>query len=202
MKHQNSRHDRLRPLRRRGALTGAVLLVAGGLAACGTAQTASVASGGIVGLVSTVDGLTAEDGVIADNAPVSIFDADLPAIAKLDPGLRAAVEAAAAASEADGVEMVVTSGWRSSGYQQSLLDDAVHEYGSYAEARRWVSTPELSAHVTGDAIDIGYTDANSWLSQHGADYGLCQTYSNEMWHFELATEPGGDCPEQKQDANQ
>nr|RZI36672.1 hypothetical protein BJQ95_00888 [Cryobacterium sp. SO1] len=43
---------------------------------------------------------------------------------------------------------------------------------------------------------IGRTDADSWLSQHGADYGLCQIYANEMWHFEFATEPGGDCPEQ------
>ena len=63
-----------------------------------------------------------------------------------------------------------------------------------------MSTPELSRHVTGDAVDIGYTDADSWLSQHGARYGLCQIYANEMWHFELATDPGGVCPEQKLDA--
>ena len=54
--------------------------------------------------------------------------------------------------------------------------------------------PELSRHVTGDAVDIGYTDADSWLAQHGARYGLCTTYANEMWHFEVATEPGEDCP--------
>jgi D-alanyl-D-alanine carboxypeptidase len=63
-----------------------------------------------------------------------------------------------------------------------------------------VNTPELSAHVTGDAVDIGPTDADSWLSQHGADYGLCQIYANEMWHFELATEPGGTCPAQLPDS--
>ena len=77
----------------------------------------------------------------------------------------------------------------------------MQEYGSLEEARKWVSTPELSAHVTGDAIDIGYTDADSWLMQHGADYGLCQIYSNEIWHFELATTPGGDCPPQLADAS-
>ena len=27
------------------------------------------------------------------------------------------------------------------------------------------------------------TDADDWLIQHGSDYGLCQTYANEMWHF-------------------
>jgi LAS superfamily LD-carboxypeptidase LdcB len=128
------------------------------------------------------------------------LDDHLPTIAKLDPQLRQAVQAAATAAEADGVEMVVTSGWRSAAYQQALLDDAIINYGSLEEARKWVSTPELSAHVTGNAVDIGYTDANSWLSQHGANFGLCQIYSNEMWHFELATVPGGTCPVQQTDA--
>ncbi|MWV48086.1 peptidase M15B and M15C [Rathayibacter sp. VKM Ac-2803] len=191
MTQQNSR-------RRRAALTAAVLVATLGPAACAAAE--PDVPGGSVDPSATSDGRTADDGVIADGEPVSILDGDLPAIAGLDPALRSAVEAASDAAGADGVEMVVTSGWRSADYQRALLDDAVHEYGGYEEARRWVSTPELSAHVTGDAVDIGDTDANSWLSQHGADHGLCQTYGNEMWHFELATEPGGECPPQKQDA--
>jgi LAS superfamily LD-carboxypeptidase LdcB len=72
----------------------------------------------------------------------------------------------------------------------------VIEYGSAEAAGEFVLSPEQSRHVSGEAVDIGRTDANSWLSQHGADYGLCQTYANEMWHFELATEPGGECPAQ------
>jgi D-alanyl-D-alanine carboxypeptidase len=169
-----------------------------GLTAC------AAAAGGI----SLPDGLSSpamssgavvdspDDGYIAVGSSVSPFDEDLPAIAKLDPALRAAVQAAATAAIADGFEFVVSSGWRSAAYQQSLLDDATVTYGSLEEARKWVNTPERSTHVTGDAVDIGYTDADSWLSQHGADYGLCQIYTNEMWHFELATEPGGTCPEQ------
>jgi LAS superfamily LD-carboxypeptidase LdcB len=70
----------------------------------------------------------------------------------------------------------------------------VAKYGSEEEARRYVATPDTSAHVTGDAVDIGPTEADSWLSQHGADYGLCQTFANEIWHYELATTPGGLCP--------
>ena len=54
--------------------------------------------------------------------------------------------------------------------------------------------PAESSHVTGDAVDVGPTDADSWLSQHGSEYGLCQIYANEPWHFELATVPGGTCP--------
>ena len=97
--------------------------------------------------------------------------------------------------------MVVTSGWRSRAHQQRLYDDAVTTYGSEAEARKYVATPDTSAHVTGDAVDIGPTDADSWLSQHGAGYGLCQTFANEIWHFELATNPGGTCPEMYPDGS-
>lgn len=142
-----------------------------------------------------------EDGVIDRGDGVTIFDTHLPAIANLDPALRAAVEHATTDAGARGVEMVVTSGWRSAHYQQHLLDEAVRTRGSLEEARKWVSTPELSRHVTGDAVDIGYTDADSWLAQHGTRYGLCTTYANEMWHFELVTEPGGECPPAKADGS-
>ena len=40
----------------------------------------------------------------------------------------------------------------------------------------------------GDAVDIGPLDATAWLSEHGADYGLCQIYGNEPWHYELRPE--------------
>lgn len=70
-----------------------------------------------------------------------------------------------------------------------------------AKARRFVAAPETSAHVTGRAVDIGPAAADSWLSRHGAGYGLCQMYANEMWHFELATVPGGECPAMLPDAS-
>jgi D-alanyl-D-alanine carboxypeptidase len=136
------------------------------------------------------------DGVIEEGEAVSPFADDLPAIANLDAALRSAMQDAASDAIADGVDFVVTSGWRSAAYQQSLLDAATIEYGSAELAAEFVLPPDQSRHVTGEAVDIGRTDANSWLSQHGADYGLCQTYANEMWHFELATTPGGECPAQ------
>ena len=196
-------HPTRRRPRPRGTLVAVVLaLTLGlGLSACvatapamGPPASVSNPAGSLAGVES------ADDGYIPVGGSVSAFDDDLPAIANLDAGLRAAVQAAATAAIADGYEFVVTSGWRSPRYQQSLLDAATVTYGSLEEARKWVNTPERSAHVTGDAVDIGHTDADSWLSQHGADYGLCQIYTNEMWHFELATEPGGACPEQKTDA--
>jgi zinc D-Ala-D-Ala carboxypeptidase len=88
----------------------------------------------------------------------------------------------------DGVEFFVDSGWRSAEYQKQLLRQAVLKYGSREEAVRWVATPDTSAHVSGEAVDIGRSAATAWLSEHGAEYGLCQIYSNEPWHYELRPE--------------
>jgi D-alanyl-D-alanine carboxypeptidase len=145
--------------------------------------------------------LTAADGYIADGEGLSPFATDYPAVGNLAPELLAAVQHASTDAARDGVGLIITSGWRSVRYQQSLLDAAVAQYGSGAEARRWVNTPEKSTHVTGKAVDIGPTAADLWLRQHGNRYGLCQIYANEMWHYELATEPGGICPRPIADAS-
>lgn len=81
-------------------------------------------------------------------------------------------------------------------YQQHLLDAAIAEYGSEEAARQYVATPDGSAHTRGAAVDIGATDADYWFIENGAEFGLCQTFANEIWHFELATTPGGECPAQ------
>ncbi|RKT53713.1 M15 family metallopeptidase [Saccharothrix australiensis] len=176
--------------RRASAAVAGVLVVA--LSACGQGPSAGGSSGGAA--------RPGEDGSIAENSSISPFDAEHVAIRKLDPDLVAAVRKAAEDARSTGVELRVTSGWRSKEYQQRLLDRAVTAYGSLEEARRLVSTPEKSAHVSGKAIDIGPTDAADWLGRNGAEYGLCQVYANEMWHFELLTSPGGECPEQRNDA--
>ncbi|WP_083268555.1 M15 family metallopeptidase [Lentzea guizhouensis] len=135
------------------------------------------------------------DGSIPKNESISVHDTGHVGIANLDPGLLAAVQKATVDAQARGVELRVTSGWRSKDYQQRLLDEAIALYRSEEEALRWVHPPEKSKHVTGEAIDIGPTNAADWLIRNGADYGLCQAYANEMWHFELLTTPGGECPQ-------
>lgn len=132
------------------------------------------------------------DGAVP--AGTTVFDGAVPGVAGLDPALLGALRRAAADAAGDGVEFVVDSGWRSAAYQERLLRDAVSKYGSEEEALRWVATPATSAHVTGDAIDLG-SSAAAWLSGHGAAYGLCQVYANEPWHYERR--PGavdGGCP--------
>jgi D-alanyl-D-alanine carboxypeptidase len=58
-----------------------------------------------------------------------------------------------------------------------------------------VATGTTSAHVSGDAVDIGPAGATQWLSERGAAYGLCQIYGNEPWHYELRPEAiGNGCP--------
>ncbi|MDX6318650.1 MAG: zinc D-Ala-D-Ala carboxypeptidase [Nocardioidaceae bacterium] len=131
-------------------------------------------------------GLGVADGAIPNG--VTVFDDNYPGVTRLDPALLAALRrAATAARDDDGVLLYVNSGWRSAAYQEQLLDQAVSKYGSRSEAARWVSTPGTSAHVSGDAVDIGPSDATAWLSEHGAAYGLCQIYGNEPWHYELRT---------------
>jgi zinc D-Ala-D-Ala carboxypeptidase len=100
-------------------------------------------------------------------------------VANLDPALRDALRRASADAAAVGIQLVVNSGWRSPEHQERLLQEAVSEYGSEEEAARWVATAETSPHVSGDAVDVGPSDAAAWLSRHGAGYGLCQIYGNE-----------------------
>ncbi|MGW3032026.1 M15 family metallopeptidase [Streptomyces sp. NPDC001178] len=123
------------------------------------------------------------DGIVPDG--VTVFDDTIPAVAKLDPELLKALRRAASAAAHDGVTFYVNSGWRSKAYQNQLLRRAVAKYGSENEAARWVATAATSPHVTGDAVDLGRSDATAWLSRHGAEYGLCQIYRNETWHYEL-----------------
>jgi D-alanyl-D-alanine carboxypeptidase len=135
----------------------------------------------------------AADGAVPEG--VTVFDDEIPAVANLDPALIRALRRAAVDAADSGVEIFVTSGWRSPEYQEQLRREAVATYGSEKEAARWVATAGTSAHVSGDAVDIGPADAIAWLSKHGAAHGLCQIYRNEPWHFELRSEAiGRGCP--------
>ena len=140
------------------------------------------------------DGVVNEDdGALPDG--VTAFDEEYPGVAKLDRDLLDALRRAATDAAKGGVELQVNSGWRSPEYQEQLLREAVAEYGSPAEAARWVATADTSAHVSGDAVDVGPFTAAAWLSEHGARYGLCQIYRNESWHYELRpTATGRGCP--------
>jgi zinc D-Ala-D-Ala carboxypeptidase len=190
---RTTRRIRIRRIR----VAGLLVVIAAIAAALGSqlpASSSSTAVSSIGVLRSEHRGLRSEhrgalgeaDGAVPDGA--TVFDDEIPGVGNLDPGLLGALRQAATDAAADGVELLVDSGWRSPEYQNQLLREAVSEYGSVEEAARWVATAETSAHVSGDAVDIGPFDATAWLSEHGAEYGLCQIYSNEPWHYELRPE--------------
>jgi LAS superfamily LD-carboxypeptidase LdcB len=134
-------------------------------------------------LPSQHDGALGEaDGAVPDGT--TVFDDQVPGVAKLDPALLGALRRAATDAGHDGIPFVVNSGWRSPAYEDQLRREAIVKYGSEAEAARWVATGTTSPHVKGEAVDLGPAAA-SWLSDHGARYGLCQIYANEPWHYEL-----------------
>lgn len=139
-------------------------------------------------------------GWLPDGTMLSPFDTANPILSQLDPNLLTAVQNAARAAESAGVQLMVTSGWRSKGFQQRLFDNAVVSYGSIEKAAEFVATPETSKHVMGQAIDIGPVAADQWLIANGRQFGLCQIYANEIWHFELAVDAQGNCPPLKPNA--
>ena len=106
----------------------------------------------------------------------------------------AAIQKAARGAEADGVDVQITSGWRTKGFQQRLFDDAVRTYGNVDTAQQFVASPDESQHVLGKAVDVGPVEADTWLIRNGSRFGLCQIYANEIWHFELAADENGSCP--------
>jgi zinc D-Ala-D-Ala carboxypeptidase len=189
---------------RRTRVAGLLVVIAAIAAALGyqsLTSSSSTASSPIDVLHGEDRGLPSEDrgalgeadGVVPDGT--TVFDDEIPGVANLGPDLLGALRQAATDAADDGVEFFVDSGWRSPEYQEQLLQQAVSKYGSEEEAARWVATPNTSAHVSGDAVDIGPDDAAAWLSEHGAEYGLCQIYGNEPWHYELRPEAiGHGCP--------
>jgi zinc D-Ala-D-Ala carboxypeptidase len=139
-------------------------------------------------------------GWLPDGVTLSPFDVSNPVISLLDPLLLKAIQDASRAAGAEGVELRITSGWRSTGFQQRLFDDGVRVYGSVDIARQFVASPAVSKHVTGQAVDIGPVDADLWLIRNGPRFGLCQIYANEIWHFELVADEQGRCPPLKPNA--
>ncbi|WP_345764786.1 M15 family metallopeptidase [Diaminobutyricibacter sp. McL0608] len=167
-----------------GVAVGLVVLAAATVAALGGLPSAHLSLPAALDHIAAGAGRSlGADGSVPDG--VTVFDDRYAAVTKLRRDLLDAVRAAATDAAHDGVTFYVNSGWRSPSYQNQLLREAVAEYGSAAEAARWVATAQTSPHVQGKAIDIGEWDAATWLSDHGAAYGLCQIYANEPWHFEL-----------------
>jgi D-alanyl-D-alanine carboxypeptidase len=102
---------------------------------------------------------------------------------------RAAFEAfssMSAAARQAGVDLLVSSSYRSYAYQKEVFARAVASDGE-AEARRASAEPGRSQHQLGTALDLGSIDdsfaktpAFAWLAKHAADYGFSLSYPESM----------------------
>ncbi len=103
------------------------------------------------------------------------------------PPVGAAFDLMDAAANADGVDLVVVSGFRSDAEQAVLF--ARHP------DPKWVAPPGRSRHRDATELDLNMHDggggAYGWLSRNGSRFGFVQRYSWEPWHWGYLPGCGG-----------
>jgi len=137
-----------------------------------------------------------------DFAPYAVGGATRPdAFSGLDPRFRASVWDLLQAAQADGVNLRITSAYRSPEVQARLWENALAKYGSPEAARKWVAPPGRSQHNTGMAVDFAgpgglLRDANSpeaqWIAANAARFGLAVPMDWEPWQVEMAGARSGE----------
>ena len=133
---------------------------------------------------------------LGNSALQQIMDSQ-SATTELHPILFERFDAASIAAKREGVNLYITSGFRSLSRQELLFERAVDKYGDETEAAKWVLPAPYSHHPQGLAIDVNYPGDRPgalWLELNGSRFGLCRVYANEWWHFEGVTAPGEPCP--------
>jgi hypothetical protein len=81
----------------------------------------------------------------------------------------------AASAQADGLALLVVSGFRSDAEQAALF--AAHP------DPKWVAPPGPSLHRCATELDLGPETAYGWLAANASRFGFVQRYSWEAWHF-------------------
>ncbi len=95
--------------------------------------------------------------------------------AGMRPDVAAAYDQMAAAARADGLTLLVVSGFRSDAEQAELF--AAHPDPT------WVAPPGQSLHRCATELDLGPSSAYGWLAVNAGRFGFVQRYSWEAWHF-------------------
>jgi hypothetical protein len=91
------------------------------------------------------------------------------------PDVAQAFDRMAAAAAADGVHLIVVSGFRSNAEQAALF--AAHP------DPKWVAPPGRSLHRLGTELDLGPSAAYGWLARNAERFNFVQRYSWEPWHY-------------------
>jgi soluble lytic murein transglycosylase-like protein len=91
------------------------------------------------------------------------------------PDVAMAFDRMAAAARADGIALIVVSGFRSDAEQAALF--------AANPDPRWVAPPGKSLHRLGTELDLGPNAAYGWLASNARRFGFVQRYSWEPWHY-------------------
>jgi hypothetical protein len=91
------------------------------------------------------------------------------------PDVALAFDRMAAAAAADGVSLIVNSGFRTNAEQAALF--AAHP------DPKWVAPPGRSLHRLGTELDLGPAAAYGWLAKNAGRFHFVQRYSWEPWHY-------------------
>ena len=122
---------------------------------------------------------------------------------RLTPGTARQWADMQAAAKADGVLLMIVSGFRSIDYQARLIRKKINAGQLVSEILEVNAAPGFSEHHTGRAIDIASpgsrplteefedSDAFRWLQDHAASFGFSMSYPRdnpggfvyEPWHW-------------------
>jgi soluble lytic murein transglycosylase-like protein len=91
------------------------------------------------------------------------------------PDVALAFDRMAAAASADGIALIVVSGFRSDAEQARLF--------AANPDPKWVAPPGKSLHRLGTELDLGPNAAYGWLAANAGRFGFLKRYSYEPWHF-------------------
>jgi hypothetical protein len=98
------------------------------------------------------------------------------------PDVAEAFDRMAAAARGDGVDLIVTSGFRTDAEQAVLF--AAHP------DPKWVAPPGKSLHRLATELDLGPPAAYGWLARNAERFHFVQRYSWEPWHFGFTLNAG------------
>src|SRR3954466_15275684 len=98
------------------------------------------------------------------------------------PDVAQAFDRMSAAAAADGVNLIVVSGFRSNAEQAKLF--AAHP------DPKWVAPPGQSLHRLGTELDLGPNGAYGWLARNAGRFHFVQRYSWEPWHYGFTLNAG------------
>ena len=97
------------------------------------------------------------------------------------PDVAAAYDQMAAAARADGVVLLVVSGFRSDAEQAELF--------AANPDPTWVAPPGQSLHRCATELDLGPSSAYGWLAANATRFGFIQRYAWEAWHYGFEAGP-------------